>query len=501
MTNRHLGRSYTYPGYEIDVDQQTAPEFCTIRSGDSKIAAGPDHVRFRGFAAAWSTTTKSEHIAVDWIRQWWRQPDHFDWLSAYLGARNLLRFTRFIVAAVVLLLGVAPLLMLMSPVGPQSTMGRLISIFAAAVCGIMAVMWATRWPTRRQSLVFTGVLALCIAAGCLVQSTPVAGLQGATAFAALAGYVAFFHTSRALLLILAVSATTATICAVQIAAHLDPFAALSKLLILTVGVLAVPYSAHVLVHVLGVDALKSDVDPLTDLPNRRGFYRSMRTLTAESIGSRAAELSAVMIDLDAFKRVNDTAGHAAGDQTLIAVADILRKTRRGDSVLGRVGGEEFVVGIVGPKHHATGLAERLRREIAAMPSNVTASVGVATVPLRRMPPDGIRGLLQGLIESADRAMYTAKRSGGDQVHVSGTPVVDYADAPVAGAMPKKTTATAGKVPWTIAARPLVGSEANRTTAAAGMEQAPAKIKAAPTAVPPEIVNPTPAPATAVTKRL
>jgi len=182
---------------------------------------------------------------VDWIRQWWRQPDHFDWLSAYLGARNLLRFTRFIVAAVVLLLGVAPLLMLLSPAGPQSTMSRLISIFAAAVCGIMAVMWATQWPTRRQSLVFTGVLAVCIAAGCLVQSTPVAGLQGATAFAALAGYVAFFHTSRALLLTLAVSATTATICAVQIATHLDPFAALSKLLILTVGVLAVPYSAEI----------------------------------------------------------------------------------------------------------------------------------------------------------------------------------------------------------------------------------------------------------------
>jgi diguanylate cyclase (GGDEF)-like protein len=213
----------------------------------------------------------------------------------------------------------------------------------------------------------------------------------------------------------------------------------------------------------------------------------MRTLTAESIGSRAAELSAVMIDLDAFKRVNDTAGHAAGDQTLIAVADILRKTRRGDSVLGRVGGEEFVVGIVGPRHHATGLAERLCREIAAMPWNVTASVGVATVPLRRMPPDGIRGLLQGLIESADRAMYTAKRSGGDRVHVSGTPLDDYGDAPVASPMPRRTTATAGKVPWTIAVP--------------SMEPAPAKIKAAPTAVPPEIVNPTPAPATAVKKRL
>jgi diguanylate cyclase (GGDEF)-like protein len=501
VTHRRTARPDTYPGYEFDVDQQTASEFCTIPGGDSKIAAGPGHVLPRGVAAAWSTTTKSEHIAVNWIRQWWRQPDQFDWLSAYLGARNLLRFTRFIVAAVVLLLGAAPLLMLLSPVGPTSTVGRLISIFAAAICGFMAVLWATQWPTRRQLLAFTAATALCIAAGCLVQSTPVAGLQGATAFAALAGYVAFFHTSRALLLTLAVAATTAMVCAAQIAAQLDPFAALSKLLILSVGVLAVPYSAHVLVHVLGVDALKSDVDPLTELPNRRGFYRSMRTLTAESIGSRAAELSAVMIDLDAFKRVNDTAGHAAGDQTLVAVADILRRTRRGDSVLGRMGGEEFVVGIVGPRHHATGLAERLRREIAAMPWNVTASVGVATVALRRIPPDGIRGLLQGLIESADRAMYTAKRSGGDRVHVSGTPADHYADAPAASAAPRRNTAAAGNLPWTVAARPFVGSQANGITAAASMEPAPGKIKAAPAAVPQEIVNPAATPATMAEKRL
>ena len=126
-----------------------------------------------------------------------------------------------------------------------------------------------------------------------------------------------------------------------------------------------------------------------------------------------------MIDLDAFKRVNDTAGHAAGDQTLITIADILRRTRRGDSVIGRIGGEEFVVGMLGGAQTAAGLAERLRREIAQTPWNITASVGVATAAAGRVPEGGHRGLIQDLVESADRAMYTAKRAGGDQVSVAG----------------------------------------------------------------------------------
>ncbi len=69
-----------------------------------------------------------------------------------------------------------------------------------------------------------------------------------------------------------------------------------------------------------------------------------------------------MVDLDDFKRVNDTAGHAAGDQTLIAIAGILRHVRRGDSVIARIGGEEFVVAVVGAERsRRSALAERLRQ--------------------------------------------------------------------------------------------------------------------------------------------
>jgi diguanylate cyclase (GGDEF)-like protein len=204
-----------------------------------------------------------------------------------------------------------------------------------------------------------------------------------------------------------------------------------------------------------------------------------------------------MVDLDAFKRVNDTAGHAAGDQTLIAVAGILRRTRRGNSITARIGGEEFVVAVVDSEQSVVGMAERLRREIAATSWNITASVGVATASLSRPPEAGVRALVQGLVESADRAMYKAKRAGGDQVYVVGRLGEGYASSP----SKIKMTATNGNVPWTSAERALSGEDTRRTVAAASIEPVPARSKAAPTGVPPEIVNPMPTPVTIARKRL
>ncbi len=434
---------------------------------------------------------------MDWIRRWWRQPDHYEWLSTYLAARNLQRFTRFMMAGIVLVLALVPLLILLSDVGPDDLLFRVIASAVIACCAVMAVLWLTRWPTRAQSVVFATAASACIAASCLTQSRPDSGLQVATVFAALAGYVAFFHTSRYLAMTLLVAMGTITVLAFQISEYVGPALAVSKLLVLFVSILAVPFSAQVLVHVLGTDALKSDTDPLTDLPNRRAFDRSARALAAESIGSRSAVLAIVMVDLDAFKRVNDTAGHAAGDQTLIAIANILRRTRRSDSVTARIGGEEFVVAVVGAEHAAVGMAERLRRQIAETPWNVTASVGVATASLARAPGNGVRAFVQDLVESADRAMYKAKRAGGDQVYVAGRTEKIYVDTPTAS----RTTASNGKAPWTTAERALSREDAMRTMAAASIDPAPAKTKAAPTRVPPELVTPTPTPVTMARKRL
>jgi diguanylate cyclase (GGDEF)-like protein len=434
---------------------------------------------------------------VDWIRRWWRQPDHYRWLSAYLAARNLQRFTRFMMATIIALLGAVPVLMLFSPTGPQSVVARGVSIAITACCALMSLLWLVKWPTRGQSAAFVVVANLSIAAACLVQLLPRTGIEGFAAFAALAGYVAFFHTSRYLAFTLAIATATAIARAIEVTVVGDMALAATNWMMLLAGIFLVPFFVQMLAHNLGNDALKSDTDPLTDLLNRRGFNQSVRVLATESSRDGTAHLTLVMVDLDDFKRINDTAGHAAGDQTLIAVSNILRQTRRGHSVVARIGGEEFVVAVAGDRREAIGLAERLRHDIAQPPSRITASIGVASASLFRVAPREIPASIDHLVEAADRAMYNAKRMGGNRVHVVGRPSEFYVEKPMAS----NTSATNGSAPWTTAERALLGADTTSTIAAANIEPTPATTNAAPTRVPPEIMNPTPTTVTTARKRL
>lgn len=175
-------------------------------------------------------------------------------------------------------------------------------------------MYLTRWPSRRivgalrrdVQRLYRHFLPLCTLG--LFTS-----LLACTTFAALADYVAFFHTSRIMAFVLATAAATSIFCAVELAtARGSVPLALANLIIIAVGVLAVPFSVHVLVHLLGDDALKSHTDPLTGPRNRRGCYRSARELIDASVGAAEPFLTVIMVDLDRFKEVNDTRGHATG---------------------------------------------------------------------------------------------------------------------------------------------------------------------------------------------
>jgi diguanylate cyclase (GGDEF)-like protein len=351
---------------------------------------------------------------MGWISKWWAQPDHYRWLSGYLGHRNVRVFTRYMMAAVVVSLGAVPLLTMWTPIGPDNTLGRAISALVIICCAAMATMWSTRWPSRRQSVIFLVVSNACIAATCLVYSTPSIALLGCTAFAALAGYTAFFHTSPYLALVFTTATATSLFCAVQLALEESVLIALAMLLIIAVGVLAVPFSVHVLVRLLGDDALKSHTDPLTGLRNRRGFYRSEWELTNGSAHGTAPYLSVIMMDLDHFKLVNDTRGHTTGDRVLIAVADRLRHTTRRRAVVARVGGEEFLIAERTQPGEGQTIAERLRQEVAAIPGGATASVGVASIRQVDTADLDARTVIDHLVDAADAAMYEAKRAGGNQ---------------------------------------------------------------------------------------
>lgn len=164
-------------------------------------------------------------------------------------------------------------------------------------------------------------------------------------------------------------------------------------------------------------------DPLTDLFNRRAFSERLHEEIARS--QRFGEVfSLVMLDLDHFKRVNDTCGHPVGDEVLRQFAAALRDTIRAEDVAGRFGGEEFCLLL--PQTAAAdalALTERVRSRVAEIA--VAAGDGVCRVTCS----GGIaewHGALdeQGLLRRADEALYQAKNSGRDRV------VVAIAAAPV-----------------------------------------------------------------------
>jgi len=150
-------------------------------------------------------------------------------------------------------------------------------------------------------------------------------------------------------------------------------------------------------------------DPLTGLRNRRALDESFRR-EATAQAATARPLALVLLDLDHFKRINDSAGHATGDAVLREMAALMQLSlRAGDSVF-RVGGEEFALLLPGADRTQAALRLNTLRETLATqplpsaPSPVTFSAGVA-----EFGRDG--GSLDALLREADRALYRAKAAG------------------------------------------------------------------------------------------
>lgn len=348
---------------------------------------------------------------MDTIRRWWRQPDRYEWLSVYLESQQLRWPLQVIMATTVTALGFVPLLLLWTPAVPNDWPTVVVAVSATMLCWSMTVAWLIRWPSRRVSRIFALLSAVCVAAANLTVLAPQQGLLACAIFSAIGGLVAFTQNSRFLALVLAIGTGTAITCGVRVAIVGDTALAVSELLLILASILTVPMMGQVLVQLLGADAVNSDVDVLTGLHNRRGFYRAVVHRAGRIVGGRGM-LGLVMVDLDAFKQVNDSLGHAAGDEVLKAVATVLRRAAGGDAVVARIGGEEFCIAATTSDRHVRHLADRVRAEIDELPDGVTASVGTACAP--RLPSS--QESLDELLGAADRAMYAAKRAGGNRVY-------------------------------------------------------------------------------------
>lgn len=131
-----------------------------------------------------------------------------------------------------------------------------------------------------------------------------------------------------------------------------------------------------------------------------------------------AELHVTMIDVDDFKKLNDTRGHATGDEALVGIGAVLAEHCGADAAVGRLGGEEFVIADMSSAATHAETAERIRLGIAALPVQITASLGTCGAVLGPAAVVEPEQFLDGLIRAADLAMYRSKRAGGNRIHRS-----------------------------------------------------------------------------------
>jgi diguanylate cyclase (GGDEF)-like protein len=203
-------------------------------------------------------------------------------------------------------------------------------------------------------------------------------------------------------------------CALALHAWVEPplrestFIAVAAILgVVTAVVLSLREEVRKLVFRLGELATR---DSLTGALNRRAFEQRLEAELARTSRTQAP-LSLVVLDVDHFKRINDSQGHAAGDRALLALCSAVREAKRRSDIFGRIGGEEFAIAlpdtaIAGAERFAEGLREALRPAMGGV--SLTVSLGVTDAATA---DNSVRGMLH----SADLALYAAKRAGRDRV--------------------------------------------------------------------------------------
>ncbi len=159
-------------------------------------------------------------------------------------------------------------------------------------------------------------------------------------------------------------------------------------------------------------------DSLTDLWNRRAILDLLKREMARS-SRENRPVAAVMIDVDHFKKINDRVGHLAGDQVLLEVTRRVGSTLRSADVLGRIGGEEFLM-IISPCDEKTAMdvMERARRACASSPVSIEGGDFDVTVSLGAAVASGESVDLSTLLKSADDALYRAKNGGRNRSEVA-----------------------------------------------------------------------------------
>lgn len=170
----------------------------------------------------------------------------------------------------------------------------------------------------------------------------------------------------------------------------------------------------------------SQTDPLTGVANRRHFDNQLKSETTRSARS-SVECALILLDIDHFKRINDTFGHPTEDRVICALADLCVNQSRATDLVARLGGEEFA--IILPDTNITdakNLAERIRKHVedvyvtsdAGEIVKWTISLGISALPVNKRSANTIEIVMEMFIHQADSALYEAKNKGRNQTVLS-----------------------------------------------------------------------------------
>lgn len=347
------------------------------------------------------------------LRTWWDQPFEYGFAVQLLYDRGLLRFHRYTMFALTIAnfipAAIGAYWFIFSP-GVGRPYGTWIAVASSVTAMGVAIYWLFGpWLSENVSLAMIAIADVMTVTYICFYTNWYLAMPGFALLAANGIYLLVHHHPRSVLIHLAFSVVSLTTFAVgcwwvQGEALALVVVRYSTLIPIVAGT---PIALLPLIMIMRSAAIESFHDDLTGLDNRRGLTTKVSSLVA-----RSTPLTVLVVDIDRFKNVNDSFGHAVGDEVLISVADAMRACVPTNGTIARTGGEEFAMLIAGYDVDGEGLArelhERVEHATNGVPS-VTVSVGVTTSPATHRHLD-----IAALLDHADQAMYQAKRSGGNR---------------------------------------------------------------------------------------
>jgi diguanylate cyclase (GGDEF)-like protein len=296
---------------------------------------------------------------------------------------------------------------------------RLVQIGVMAALVLMSVgatIWGSRMGDRSFSLLVYGGLLLSVV-GVVGTAAPGSVMRAAVAFVIDTVIGAIFFERRRWVVGGLVIALGLLVLTAYLASDTGYLVMDLSIAVVSIGVIGVSVR---LLRELAVSALlesrRSEVtDPLTGLMNRRGLERMIGPYWQGQAGAGRRVL-VLLVDVDHFKRINDTRGHAHGDEVLRRLGEVLSASLRSGDAAIRLGGEEFLLLCDCPQGEAERIAERLRRAIEDQLRPITVSIGAfETQP---ETADRLPESVWSAVDAADSALYEAKGSGRNRVVLS-----------------------------------------------------------------------------------